>query len=45
MVYTALFNYHCHYSVLVRFPPFFVLTYDLAYTYVAHEVTSNEDEI
>jgi hypothetical protein len=45
MVYTALFDYHCHYSVLVRFPPLLVLTYDLAYAYVAHEVTSDKDKI
>jgi len=43
MVYATLFDYHD--SILVRFPPLSVLTYDIAYTYVAHEVTSDKNKI
>jgi hypothetical protein len=45
MVYAALFDYHRHNSVLVRFPPLFVLANNIIYTYVAHEVTSDKDEV
>ena len=45
MVYATLFDYHRHDSILVRFPPLSVLTYDIAYTYVAHEVTSDKNKI
>lgn len=45
MVYATLFDYHRHYSVLVRFSPLFVLANNIAYMYVAHEVTGDEHEI
>jgi hypothetical protein len=45
VVYAALFDYHRHDGVLVRFSPLLVLADDIAYADVAHEVTSDEHEI
>ena len=45
MLNSTLFNNHCHNSIFIRLPPFFMYPHNLIDSDVAHQITHDEHKI